>query len=75
MTKPYLRPATAADVAAIAAIYRPAVLHGTASFELEPPDEAEMLRRFTGIGDAGYPFFVATLDDRCLLYTSDAADE
>ena len=68
MTKPYLRPATAADVAAIAAIYRPAVLHGTASFELEPPDEAEMLRRFTGIGDAGYPFFVATLDDRIVGY-------
>ena len=62
MTKPALRPATAADVGAIAAIYREAVLHGTASFELEPPDEAEMLRRFTAVIEAGYPYFVAELD-------------
>jgi L-amino acid N-acyltransferase YncA len=68
MTKPTLRPASAADVPAIAAIYRPAVLHGTASFELEPPDESEMLRRFTGITDAGYPYFVATLDGRVVGY-------
>ena len=48
MMKPTVRPATAADIPAITAIYRPAVLTGTASFELEPPDEAEMLRRFRG---------------------------
>ncbi len=40
-----LRPATASDVAAITKIYADAVTHGTASFELEPPDEAEMARR------------------------------
>jgi phosphinothricin acetyltransferase len=68
MTKPLLRPATAADVAAIAAIYRPAVLHGTASFELDPPDEAEMLRRFTAVSDGGYPYFVATLEGRVVGY-------
>ena len=34
MTKPALRPATAVDVAAITGIYRPAVLKGTASFEM-----------------------------------------
>ena len=33
-----VRPATAADIPAIAAIYRPAVLTGTASFEVDPPD-------------------------------------
>ena len=64
MTTPTLRAATAGDIAAIAAIYRPAVLHGTASFELEPPDEAEMLRRFTAVTEAGYPYFVAELDGR-----------
>jgi L-amino acid N-acyltransferase YncA len=68
MSKAILRPATAADVAAITAIYRPAVLEGTASFELEPPDEAEMLGRFTAITDAGYPYFVATLADRVVGY-------
>jgi L-amino acid N-acyltransferase YncA len=68
MTKATLRPATAADVAAITAIYRPAVLHGTASFEMEPPDEAEMLRRFTAVVGAGYPYFVATLGGRVVGY-------
>ena len=68
MTKPLLRPATVADIAAIIAIYGPAVLHGTASFELDPPDEAEMLRRFRAISDAGYPYFVATLEDRVVGY-------
>ena len=68
MTKPLLRSATVADIAAIAAIYRPAVLTGTASFELEPPDEPEMLRRFTAITEAGYPYFVGEIDGRVVGY-------
>lgn len=68
MTKANVRPATAADIPAIAAIYRPAVLNGTASFELEPPDEAEMLRRFTGITAAGYPYFVAAVGEQIVGY-------
>jgi phosphinothricin acetyltransferase len=68
MTPATLRAATAADIAAITAIYGPAVLHGTASFELESPDEAEMLRRFGAIVDAGYPYFVAELDGRIVGY-------
>src|SRR5262245_44267592 len=68
MSKPTLRPATAADIAAIAAIYRPAVLTGTASFELEPPGEDEMLRRFNAITAAGYPYIVAELDGRIAGY-------
>jgi L-amino acid N-acyltransferase YncA len=66
---PTLRPATSADVPAITAIYRPAVLHGTASFEQEPPTEAEMLRRFEAITGAGYPYFVAEFDGRVVGYT------
>jgi phosphinothricin acetyltransferase len=54
-----IRPASAADITAITAIYRPAVLNGTASFEVEPPDEAEMLRRYQSIVGAGYPYLVA----------------
>jgi L-amino acid N-acyltransferase YncA len=68
MTTPLLRAATAADIPAIAAIYRPAVLHGTASFELDPPSDAEMLRRFTDITAGGYPYIVAELDGRVLGY-------
>ena len=48
-----------ADIPAITAIYRPSVLTGTATFELEPPDEAEMARRFEAIVGAGYPYLVA----------------
>ena len=40
-----IRPATSADIPAITRIYAHAVEHGTASFELTPPDEAEMARR------------------------------
>ena len=53
-----IRPATLADIPAITAIYRPAVVDGTASFELDPPDEAEMARRYQGIIDAGFPYLV-----------------
>lgn len=63
-----IRTATAADMAAITGIYRPAVLEGTASFELEPPDEPEMLRRFKAIAEGGYPYFVAELDGRIVGY-------
>jgi L-amino acid N-acyltransferase YncA len=63
-----VRPAAAADIPAIAAIYGPAVLTGTASFEVEPPDEAEMLRRFEAITDAGYPYFVAEVGGRIAGY-------
>ena len=62
MTTPSLRPALAADVPAICRIYGLAVSAGTASFELEPPDAAEMLRRFKAITEAGYPYLVAELD-------------
>lgn len=54
-----LRDATSADIPAIAAIYRHAVLYGTASYELTPPDEAEMTRRQAALTAQGYPYIVA----------------
>lgn len=57
-----VRDATAADVPAITAIYRPAVTDGTASFELEPPDETEMRRRFEAVVGGGFPYLVAEID-------------
>ena len=44
-----IRPAAPADIPAITRIYAHAVEHGTASFELEPPDEAEMARRMQAL--------------------------
>src|SRR6266705_1014683 len=63
-----IRPAAAADIAAIAGIYAHAVRCGTASFELEPPDEAEMARRWRAIVEAGYPYLVAQADGAVLGY-------
>src|SRR5260370_7938333 len=63
-----IRPAAAADVAAIARIYAHAVRCGTASFELEPPDETEMARRQRAIVEAGYPYLVAQADGAVLGY-------
>jgi L-amino acid N-acyltransferase YncA len=63
-----IRPAAAADLPAITEIYRHAVLHGTATFELLPPDLAEMTRRFDILKDGGFPYFVATLDGRIVGY-------
>src|ERR1044072_5028504 len=55
------RAATSADIPAITRIYAHAVRHGTASFELEPPDEAEMSRRRRALLEGGYPYLVAEI--------------
>lgn len=57
-----IRPAALSDIPAITRIYAVAVEHGTASFELEPPDEAEMARRMERLREGGYPYIVAERD-------------
>ena len=59
MTEIALRPATPADIPAITRIYAHAVIHGTASFELDPPDETEMTRRMQAMLSGGFPYIVA----------------
>jgi L-amino acid N-acyltransferase YncA len=54
-----IRPATNADIPAITRIYAHAVEHGTASFELTPPNENEMARRMAELLDNGYPYLAA----------------
>jgi len=54
-----VRGAEETDIPAIQAIYAHHVLHGVASFEVEPPDQAEMLRRRAGIVARGLPYLVA----------------
>ena len=68
MTEVSIRPATPADIPAITRIYAHAVRHGTASFELEPPDEAEMMQRQKALLDGGFPYLVATRDGAVLGY-------
>jgi phosphinothricin acetyltransferase len=68
MTDLEIRPTVEADLAAITAIYAQAVLEGTATFELEPPDLSEMTRRFRALTEGGFPYFVAVLDGRVAGY-------
>lgn len=56
------------DIAAITAIYGHAVATGTASFELEPPGEAEMLGRHQALVAGGHPYLVAERDGTILGY-------
>lgn len=55
----HIRPSLAADLPAITAIYAHHVQHGTGTFELEPPDEAEMARRHADVTGKGLPWLVA----------------
>lgn len=57
-----IRPAIASDIPGITEIYGHAVRHGTASFEIDPPSEAEMGRRFEETVGGNYPYFAADLD-------------
>ena len=62
MQKIIIRPATPDDIAAVTRIYADAVLSGTASFEIEPPDEAEMTRRQAALLNNGYPYLTAEIE-------------
>jgi phosphinothricin acetyltransferase len=57
-----IRPATLADIPAITRIYAHAVTHGTASFELEAPTEAEMQKRMETLLAGRFPYIVAEID-------------
>jgi L-amino acid N-acyltransferase YncA len=63
-----IRPAQPRDLAVITAIYDDAVRHGTASFELDPPDQAEMARRYEALRVGGYPYLVAEFDGGIVGY-------
>jgi L-amino acid N-acyltransferase YncA len=63
-----IRPTVAADLPIITEIYDHAVRFGTATFELIPPDLAEMTRRFNALVDGGFPYLVAALDGHVIGY-------
>ncbi|WP_429030071.1 N-acetyltransferase family protein [Bradyrhizobium sp. I1.14.4] len=68
MSDAEIRPAAEADLPAVTAIYEHAVRFGTATFELIPPDLAEMTRRYRALMDDGFPYFIAVLDSRVAGY-------
>ena len=63
-----IRPSLDADLPAITEIYADAVRTGTASFELEPPDQAEMARRRQAVTQAGLPWLTAERSGAVLGY-------
>jgi phosphinothricin acetyltransferase len=63
-----LRAAAEGDMAAITAIYAHHVRTGTASFELDAPDTAEMMRRWGDVISRGLPYFVAVADEEVIGY-------
>jgi L-amino acid N-acyltransferase YncA len=68
MSTPVIRPAAEADLPSVTEIYEHAVRFGTATFELDPPDLAEMTRRFRALIDGGFPYLVAEVDGRVIGY-------
>ena len=68
MTSLEIRPATVADLPSVTRIYEHAVRHGTATFELVPPDLAEMTRRFDALMDGGFPYLAALLEGSVVGY-------
>lgn len=63
-----LRPAEAADLPDIAALYAAEVRDGVATYEYAAPDVAEMTRLWQAITAQGYPYLVAILDGRFAGY-------
>src|SRR5258708_14040643 len=68
MSRLIVRASSEADVARCAEIYAYHVLHGTASFEVDPPDLAEMKKRRAAVLEIGLPHLVAERDGRILGY-------
>jgi L-amino acid N-acyltransferase YncA len=56
-----IRPARPADIPAITRIYAHAVERGSSSFELTPPDEAEMARRMQELIGKDFPYLTAEI--------------
>ena len=65
---PLVRDALETDVPALAEIYSHHVRHGLASFELDPPDTAEMARRRAYATELGLPYLVAEIGGRIAGY-------
>ena len=61
-----IRPSRDEDMAAITAIYCHHVLHGTGTFEIDPPTQADMRNRRADVLAKGLPYLVAEEDGQVL---------
>ncbi len=65
---PIIRPSQSSDIAQITAIYTHHVLHGSGTFEIEPPSELEMAQRRDDVLGKGLPYLVAAEGEKVLGY-------
>lgn len=68
MAEPTVRNAEPRDAAATAAIYAHHVAHGTASFDTEPREPADMAAKIAECQRSGWPFLVAEADGEVVGY-------
>ena len=68
MSATLIRPSTADDLAVVTAIYAWNVTHGSGTFEIEPPDRAEMERRRADVLAKGLPWLVLERAGKVLGY-------
>ncbi len=59
---PLIRPSLTADMPAVTAIYQHHVLHGTGTFEIDPPSLEDMKARREDVLGKGLPYLV--LEDK-----------
>jgi phosphinothricin acetyltransferase len=63
---PIIRPSADSDLPAVTAIYAHHVLHGTGTFEIDPPSESDMAARRADVLARGLPWLVAEKDGQVL---------
>lgn len=63
---PLIRPSRDGDLDAITAIYAHHVLHGTGTFEIDPPSRSDMTARRTEVLSRNLPWLVAEQDGKVL---------
>ncbi|ANC30185.1 GNAT family N-acetyltransferase [Isoptericola dokdonensis] len=66
--RPLVRPATAADLEAVAAIFAPYVRTTAVTFDEEPPTATQWADRLADLVSRGLPFLVAELDGAVVGY-------
>jgi phosphinothricin acetyltransferase len=62
MTQVLIRPATAADAEALAALYNPYIAQTCISFEERPVSAPEMAQRVSDVQDSGLPWLVLEIE-------------
>jgi phosphinothricin acetyltransferase len=63
-----IRSVRKSDAQAIASIYAYHVLHGTASYEVDPPSPEDTLAKIRRITESGWPFLVAQVEEEIIGY-------